>query len=338
MTGVKGRKLAGAGLIRSAAPAAIVVMVLTFLPLQISSNVLLNFMTFTMIIALAAQGWNLLGGYGGQFSFGHAAFFGAGAYAMALLQVRFGINAWLALPLAILGGAILGVIIGYLSFRAKLRGSYFALVTLAFAEVLRIAANAAGFTGGAAGVLVPLRLDSSNIQFVDRRVFYWLALLAVSLVLVLTLRISRSRFGAQLVAIRENEDAARALGIDIFVTKMKVITLSAAITAAAGCLYTQKFLYLDANLAFGSWLSIEALAAPIIGGLGTALGPVIGAIVLRGLGEVTQTALAHFIGSAIPGMDLILFGILLILFVGFAPRGLLGLLNAIWLRFREVRK
>lgn len=310
-------------------PAAIlpVVLGLAVLPLAATSNTTLNFLGFVMIVTLAAQGWNLLAGFGGQFSFGHAAFFGMGAYAMALLQVRFGVNAWLALPAAMALGAITGFALGFLSFRAQLRGSYFALVTLAFAEVFRILANASSFTGGAAGVLVPLKVDAANFQFADKRAFYWVALAFVALVLGITQHISRTRFGAGLVAVRENEDAARALGVDAFRTKLKAITLSGAITATAGCLYTQKFLYIDANLAFGPWISVEALLAPIIGGIGTVLGPLAGAALLLGLGEVTKNAFAALLGGAIPGVDLVVFGVLLILSVAFAPNGVMGALK-----------
>ncbi len=306
---------------------AIVTLVLAVLPLGITSNVVLNFLAFAMIITLAAQGWNVLGGFGGQFSFGHAAFFGMGAYGMALLQVRFGLNPWIALPFAIALGGTVGFVMGFLSFRARLRGSYFALVTLAFAEVFRISANAWGFTGGAAGVLVPLRLDPANLQFADKRAAYWLALAMVAAVLLITHHLTASRFGAQLVAIRENEDAARALGVDTLAVKLKAITLSGAITAAAGCLYTQKFLYLDATIGFGPWISVEALLAPIIGGIGTVFGPLLGAILLLGLGEVTKTLFANLFGGAWPGADLVVFGILLIICVAFAPRGVLGVIQ-----------
>ncbi len=308
---------------------AIVTLVLALIPLGITSNVVLNFLAFAMIITLAAQGWNVLGGFGGQFSFGHAAFFGIGAYGMALLQVRFGVNSWLAMPLAIALGGAVGFAVGFLSFRARLRGSYFALVTLAFAEVFRISANAWGFTGGAAGVLVPLKLDSANMQFADKRMAYWLALAMVAVVLLITHHLTASRFGAQLVAIRENEDAARALGVDTLVVKLKAITLSGAITAAAGCLYTQKFLYLDATIAFGPWISVEALLAPIIGGIGTVFGPLLGAILLLGLGEVTKTLFANLFGGAWPGADLVVYGVLLIVCVAFAPRGVLGVIQRI---------
>jgi len=305
-------------------PIALVVAGLALVPLGTSSNTFLNFLVFALIITLAAQGWNVLGGYGGQFSFGHAAFFGTGAYAMALLQVRYGVNPWQALPMAIGLGAAVGWAIGFMSFRARLRGSYFALVTLAFAEVLRILANSFAFTGGAAGVLIPLRVEAANFQFAERTTFYWLVLGFVATALVITQMIARSRFGAQLVAVRENEEAARALGVDALAVKMRAITLSGAITAAAGCLYAQKFLYLDANIAYGPWISVEALLAPIIGGLGTVFGPIVGAVALLGLGELTKGAAGN-----VPGIDLVVYGALLIVCVAFAPRGLLGLVASL---------
>lgn len=306
------------------APLAAAALLLAALPALFPSSAALNFLGFVMVIALAAQGWNLLAGYGGQFSFGHAAFFGMGAYAMALLQVRLGLNPWLALPVAVALGGLTGLAIGFLSFRAGLRGSYFALVTLAFAEVFRILANAAAFTGGAAGVLVPLRIGAAQFQFADKATFYWVALGFVVAAMGLTRLVERSRFGAQLVAVRENEEAARALGVDTVRVKLKAITLSGAVTAAAGCLYAQKSLYLDANIAFGPWISVEALLAPIIGGLGTVFGPLAGTFLLLGLGEGTKSLLAALTGSAVPGADLVLFGVLLILAVAFAPRGIMG--------------
>jgi branched-chain amino acid transport system permease protein len=307
-------------------PIAAVTVALAAVPFATDSNTLLNFLVFALIVTLAAQGWNILGGYGGQFSFGHAAFFGMGAYAMALAQVRYGVNPWLALPFAIALGAAVGWATGFLAFRARLRGSYFALVTLAFAEVFRILANASTFTGGAAGVLIRLELAPSNFQFAERAVFYWIVLAFVAAVLILTQALARSRFGAQLVAVRENEEAARALGVDALAVKLRAITLSGGVTAAAGCLYAQKFLYIDANIAFGPWISVEALLAPIIGGLGTVFGPLVGAVVLLGLGEVTKVAFAGWFGGAVPGVDLVVFGVLLVLCVAFAPRGMIGLL------------
>jgi branched-chain amino acid transport system permease protein len=295
---------------------------LALIPLSVASNTLLNFLVFTLIIAIAAQGWNILGGYGGQFSFGHAAFFGTGAYATAILQVHLGLNAWIAFAIGIGAGALVGLVIGFLSFRSGLRGSYFALITLAFAEVLRILANASAVTGGAAGILIKLDVRPANFQFHSRAAFFWIALAIVAVVLVVTRWLEHSRFGAQLMAVRENEDAARALGVDALKVKLGAITLSAAVTAAAGCLYAQYFLYLDSTIAYGVWISVEALLAPIVGGIGTVFGPLIGALALHGLGNLTSLMVGR-----IPGIDLVVYGVLLVLVVAFAPNGLLGLVT-----------
>jgi len=295
-------------------------------PLLVSSNVVLNFMVFTLIIALAAQGWNLLGGYGGQYSFGHAAFFGTGAYLTAILQVRYGMNAYPAFAAGIAAAALVGLVIGSLAFRSGLRGSYFALVTLAFAEVFRVLANASEVTGGAAGILIRLQADPANFQFAQRGTFVWVAGALVVLALLATLALERSRLGAQLVAVRENEAAAQALGVDVIAVKLRTITLSAGMTGAAGGLYAQYFLYLDAQIAYGTWISVEALLAPIVGGAGTVFGPVLGAVILHGIGEATKS-----IAGSIPGIDLVVFGIVLILVVRYPPREIPGLLRA-WRR------
>ena len=293
--------------------------------LFVTSNVVLNFLVFTLILAIAAQGWNLLGGYGGQYSFGHAAFFGMGAYVSAILQQRFGVNAYPAVAFGIAAAALLGYAIGAMVFRAGLRGSYFALVTLAFAEVLRILANATEITGGAAGLLISLNLGAGNLQFANRSSFLILAAVLLAFAMLITLALEKSRIGAQLVAVRENEAAAAALGVDILAVKLRAISLSAALTGAAGALYAQYFLYIDSNIAFGTWISVEALLAPIIGGAGTVFGPLIGALILQGLSEGTKMLIGK-----IPGVDLIIFGVLLILVVRFPLHRIPGLLAARW--------
>ena len=293
--------------------------------LFVTSNVVLNFLVFTLILAIAAQGWNLLGGYGGQYSFGHAAFFGMGAYVSAILQQRFGVNAYPAVAFGIAAAALLGYAIGTMVFRAGLRGSYFALVTLAFAEVLRILANATEITGGAAGLLISLNLGAGNLQFADRSSFLILGAVLLALAMLITLALEKSRRGAQLVAVRENEAAAAALGVDILAVKLRTISLSAALTGAAGALYAQYFLYIDSNIAFGTWISVEALLAPIIGGAGTVFGPLIGALILQGLSEGTKMLIGK-----IPGLDLIIFGVLLILVVRFPLHRIPGLIAARW--------
>jgi branched-chain amino acid transport system permease protein len=306
------------------APILIVIAALATVPLLTASNVVLNFLILALMIALVGQGWNVLGGYGGQYSFGHAAFFGSGAYVTAIVQMRYGVDAWTGFALGIAGGALTGAAIGALTFRSGLKGSYFALVTLAFAEVLRILASVAPITGAGVGILIALDLRPQAFQFQSRAPFYWILLGLVGVSLVIVRLIEQSRFGAWLVAVRENEDAARAR------VKLAAITVSAAMTAAGGAFYAQYFLFIDSGIAYGPWISVEALLAPIVGGIGTVFGPLLGALVVRTLGELTKLGT----GDA-PGLDLVIYGGLLILVVAFAPRGLAGVLSD--LRGRVVR-
>ena len=304
--------------------------VLVFIPLFGASNVTLNFLVVALLVALAGQGWNILGGYGGQFSFGHAAFFGAGAYVTAILQVRYGVNAWLGYIAGIAAGALVGAVIGFLAFRSGLKGSYFALVTLAFAEVLRIVASVAPMTGAGVGTLIKLDMRPEAFQFQSRAAFYWIILFLVFISLLIAARLEQTRFGAWLVAIRENEDSARALGVDVFSVKLRAMILSAAMTAAAGCFYAQYFLFVDSTIAFGSWISIEALLGPIVGGSGTVFGPLAGALVVRLLGEA-----AKLVAGDAPGIDLAIYGAVLVGVIAFAPRGVVGLIATIFTRLRS---
>jgi branched-chain amino acid transport system permease protein len=310
---------------------AAVVAVLAAVPLLTQSNVVLNFLAVTLMIALAGQGWNILGGYGGQYSFGHAAFFGTGAYVTAILQARYGVNAWLGFAAGIASGAALGAIVGALAFRAGLRSAYFALITLAFAEVLRILASVTPVTGAGVGILLKLDLRAQAFQFQSRAAFYLIILALVAAALIIAHAIERSRFGVWLIAVRENEDAAMALGVDATAVKIAAMTLSAAITAAAGCFYMQYFLFIDAGIAYGTWISIEALLTPIIGGVGSVFGPLFGALLVKSLGEG-----AKLVTGDAPGLDLMIYGAVLIVVIRFAPRGIVGALAA--LRHRIARR
>ena len=298
---------------------AAVLGVLAAVPLVVHSNVTLNFLVAALMIALVGQGWNILGGYGGQYSFGHAAFFGTGAYVTAILQVRYGVNAWFGFAAGIAAGAALGGALGALVFRSGLRGSYFALVTLAFAEVLRIIASVAPITGAGVGTLIKLDLGIRALQFQSRAVFYWIILALVGVSLVIAQLIERSRFGAWLIAVRENEDAAKALGVDASTVKSIAMVVSAAITAAAGCFYAQYFLFVDSGIAYGTWISVEALLTPIIGGVGTVFGPLLGALAVKGMGEG-----AKLLTGDAPGLDLTIYGAVLVLVIWIMPRGLIG--------------
>jgi branched-chain amino acid transport system permease protein len=309
----------------------LVVAVLATVPLLTVSTVVLNFLVMALLIALVGQGWNVLAGYGGQYSFGHAAFFGTGAYVTAIVQMRYGVNAWIAFVLGIAGGALVGAAIGALAFRSGLKGSYFALVTLAFAEVLRILASVAPITGAGVGILIALDLRPQAFQFQSRVPFYWIVLALVAIALLIVRLIERSRFGAWLVAVRENEDAARAVGVDTARVKIAAMTISAAITAAGGGFYAQYFLFIDSGIAYGPWISIEALLAPIVGGIGTVFGPLLGALVVKTLGEI-----AKLVTGGAPGLDLVIYGSVLILVVAFAPQGIAGLLTQLRLRLTRL--
>ena len=296
---------------------ALVVAALTW---ALESGVWLTFIMTALYAALLAQSWNLLGGYGGQFSFGHALFFGTGAYVQALVQLRLGWNAWAAITLAVGAAAAVGAGLGALTFRYGLKGSYFALVTLAFAEVFRILALSFDFTGGGVGLMVPLRESFANMQFASRKGYIVLVLALLVAALLVTAWLRHSRFGAQLQAVRDNEDAARAIGIDPWAVKLGATALSAAFMGAGGAFYVQVFQYIDPSLAFGPSTSVEALVAAIVGGMGTLWGPVLGAAVLHLLAEWTRNLFGQ-----LPGLNMIVYGSVLVLIVMFVPRGLSGI-------------
>jgi branched-chain amino acid transport system permease protein len=306
-----------------AAPAALLAVALSY-PLVLRSNFAVNFGVLVLFFALIGQSWNIAAGFGGQLSFGHAVFFGTGAYCSTILQLKLGWNPWTGLLASAGAGALVGALIAGLSFRFGLRGSYFALITLAFAEAFRILANAVEFTGGGLGLLIPLKRSAMNFQFSERIGFYYtiLGLAALSIGIAIWLR--RSRFGARLAAIRENEDAARALGIDTYREKIKVMALSGALCALGGTFYAQYFLYIDPTVVFGVDKSVEMLLVSMIGGSGTVYGPLIGSLLLTLVGEYTRSI------TSAQGLSLIIYGGLLILIIGFLPNGLVDLFKLRW--------
>ena len=288
-------------------------------PLLVHSSFWLNLLTLMLFFGYLGGSWNILGGYAGQFSFGHAAFFGTGAYVTAILQLTLGLNPWLTLPLAAAGGAAVGLVTGFLSFRYGLRGSYFALITLAFAEVLRVLATTARITNGGQGLVIPFRAGFGNFQFVGKSGYYYVALGMTLVSLAVAWAIEHSRFGARLMAVRENEEAAEALGVNAFRHKLAAITLAGLMAGAGGTFYVQMFFYVDPRIAFGPAMSVESLLVSIIGGMGTIAGPLLGSVVLHLLGDLTRKALVDA-----PGISLVLYGVLLILILRYLPNGLIG--------------
>ena len=298
----------------------VVFIVIGLAPVVIESEFWLNAVLLTLYAALLGQSWNILGGYGGQFSFGHALFFGVGAYTVAVFQVEFGINPWIGFIAAGLLSASVAVGVGFLTFRSGLRGSYFALITLAFAEVFRILSNSVSWTGAGEGILIKLDQRAEMMQFASLSHYFWL-LWVITLACFLTVwSLGHSRFGARLMAVRDNEDAAAAIGVDAFSVKLKAMALSGMFSGLAGAFYCQKFLYLDPGIAFGPAVSVESLLVPIVGGLGTLFGPLLGAAALHSVAEIAR----ELIGDA-PGLNMVVFGILLVVMVMFLPRGINGL-------------
>jgi branched-chain amino acid transport system permease protein len=309
---------------------ALFVLVVACVPLITDSGVALNFVMMALYAALLAQAWNVLGGFGGQFSFGHALFFGTGAYVQAIAQVQGGLNPWLALLLAAVAAAAVGIFVGALSFRYGLKGSYFALVTLAFAEVFRILALSVPFTGAGSGLMVPLKESFANMQFGSRTGYLYLVLAMVAVALLVTCWLKRSRFGAYLQAVRDNEEAAQAIGVNPFVVKLVAIALSAALMGAAGAFYVQVFQYIDPAIAYGPGVSVEALVAAIVGGLGTLWGPILGAAALHVLADLTRNLFGQ-----LPGINMVIYGVVLVGIVMFLPRGIAGVgqsVRELWTR------
>ena len=289
------------------------------LTLLLDSGVWLNFIMMALYAALLSQAWNILGGYGGQFSFGHALFFGTGAYAQAIAQLQFGVNAWAALALAVLAAAVVAAVVGALSFRYGLKGSYFALVTLAFAEVFRVLAVTLGFTGGGVGLMLPLQPSVGNLQFASRQGYIALVLALLVAALLVTAWLRHARWGAQLQAVRDNEDAARAVGVNPFRIKLLATLLSGGFMGAGGAFYVQVFQYIDPAIAYGPASSVEALVGAIVGGMGTLWGGVLGAVALHLLAEATRNLFGN-----LPGLNMVVYGSVLVLIVMVMPRGLSG--------------
>jgi branched-chain amino acid transport system permease protein len=306
--------------------AAVAVAVPPFLSTYVVHNLVL-----IAFFAFLGSAWNVLGGYAGQFSFGHAAFFGIGAYTSTLLLVRGGVSPWIGLAAGGLLAAAFGCFAGYLAFRYGLRGPYFALVTLAFAEMLRLVAVNWMAIGGPMGILIPLPKGGDSLarlQFREKLPYYYVMLGLLAATLWLTRRIERSRLGYCLVALRENEDAAQASGVDTRTAKLAAMGVSAFLTALGGGFYAQYFSFIDPTLTFGVSVSVEILLRPIVGGPGTLVGPLLGSLVLTPLSEVTRSLI-----RGRPGIDVMIYGLILVLVVTFLPRGLVGA----WERLRPAR-
>jgi len=276
-----------------------------------------------LYFAYAGQAWNIMFGFAGQLSLGHALYVGLGAYTAAALFVKFGVGPWIGLLLAVPVAVIVGAFIGFLAFRFGVSGVYFAILTIAFAEFARIGFDHFSWVGGSAGFFLPVAQRSANNLWRlrgDPTMFYYVILTATVFVFLLCHLLLRSRIGYFWQAIREDEEAARALGINTFRYKMLAVSLSAGLTAFGGVFYAFYYNNLFPEQIFHISQSIEIILGPIIGGVGTLFGPILGAFLLTGLAEsLTETLSA--LGLDLPGAKQVFYGICLLVVVLALPDG-----------------
>lgn len=292
------------------------------LPLIVTDTYSLHFIWKVLFWATLAAAWNIAGGYGGLFSLGHAAFFGLGAYTSILLYTQAGISPWLGM---LVGGVValaFSLVIGVLTLR--LRGSFFALASIAFAEVLRIAVvNGRSVTGGAEGISIPFAPGLANMIFHDRASYVVLVAAVLFVIGAITMLIERSALGYSLAAMREDADAAEALGIDTVRVKLISISISAFLSAIAGTLYAFYILLIEPSTVLSIGFSVEIALIAIIGGMGTVLGPLVGAVLIVPLSEYLRAEFA----ASFQGLYLLIYGGILIVMVVFLPNGLISALR-----------
>ena len=320
---------------RGLAPAVVFFALAAAIPLVVSDAFFLDGLVLILIWGTSAAAWNVAGGYAGQISLGHSAFFGLGAYGAAVLGTRWGLSPWLGLVVGAFIAMAIGLLIGYLSNR--LRGPYFVLATIAFSQVLLIVGSRwRGFTAGSEGIPVPFRPGFWTLGIADKRIWVAILLGLAVLVYLVELYLERARRGYQLAAVREDEDAALSLGVPARWLKVAAICVSAAITAVCGALWAQYIGFVDPFYVFSVDLSTRFALAAIIGGLGTALGPFLGAALVTTIETALRAQFGGISGGFI-GIYLVAYGCTLMVMVRWAPRGLVGWLDERWRQRAVVR-
>ncbi len=284
----------------------------------------------TLFYAGMSSAWNIVGGYAGQLSLGHAAYMGIGAYTATLLYLKMGVSPWIGIIAAIIIAAAVSALISYPSF--KLHGTFFAMSTLAFGEVMRIIANYwRGLTNGSVGLSIPFKPSLAHLMFEERVGYVYFAMIFLAVVLVISSRIKESRAGYYLNAIRENEIAARSLGINTSLYKLYASVISASLAAVGGVFYAFYILYIDPSGLMDSAISIQFTLMAIIGGLGTLWGPVVGAILIIPLSEFMRA----WLGGVGQGLHLVIYGLIMVVVVIVSPG---GLINGYKVIIRKIKK
>ncbi|NCF67214.1 MAG: branched-chain amino acid ABC transporter permease [Chloroflexi bacterium] len=309
----------------------VLILLLLILP-NFLDQFLMSLAVLILYWAYLGNAWNILGGYAGQFSFGHAMFYGIGAYTSTVLLVDYGISPWVGMLAGALLAGLFGALVAFLLFRFGIRGHFFALGTFAIAEMVRLVATELEIINTSIGIHIPLVKgdDWLRLQFEETIANYYYVILGLFVLgMIVTISIVRRRLGYYFQAIREDEEAADSLGIDVLRYKVIAMAISGALTAIGGSFFAQYFLFVDPSIAFGVSLSVQILLRPIVGGIGTIWGPLVGAILLTPLSELTREivrdppAVLSFIEGR-SGVDVMLFGAILIVVILFMPNGLVG--------------
>jgi branched-chain amino acid transport system permease protein len=308
---------------RRAAMALFLLFLVLLLAPWFANDYLLTVLILIFYFAYTGQAWNIMMGFAGQLSLGHAIYIGLGGYTAAVLFGYFGISPWVGSLVAILFAISCGAVIGFLAFRFRVAGVYFAILTIAFAEFARIGFDHFTYVGGSAGFFLPVSNYAQSDLWTLRGkpiMFYYLSLGMTVGAVILCHIMLRSRIGYFWQAIREDEEAARAVGIDTFRYKLLAVIISAAMTSLAGVFFAFYYNNLFPEEVFSINRSIELILAPFIGGIGTLFGPILGAFMLTGLAETLTTTLAAF-GIDVPGAKQIFYGICLLLVITVLPEG-----------------
>lgn len=309
-------------------PLLVLLLLLAMLAFPMSNPglYLLQIGVMAFYFALLGTAWTVAGGYTGLFSLGQAVFVGMGAYVSTLLFIHNGLTPWLGILVGALAAAVLAVAMGYPIFRFGLRGDYFALVTIAVGEIgYQIANGLSNVTGGPQGVSLPLKENAiSAMQFPSMTGYYYLAMALWVVGMVVVLWIGRSRLGLLMMAIRDDEDAAARTGIHVRSVKLIAFAVSAALSALAGTLYAQTYLFFDPATIMGIGLSVQIALMAVFGGLRNPWGATIGALVLVPVAQVLSNSLS----ASLAGLDFVIYGLVLVLLMRFLPNGVLGLVKA----------
>ena len=295
------------------------------LPFVVRDPHALHVLIMILLYSFLGTGWNILGGYAGQVSLGHSAYFGIGAYTTTLLMMKSGISPLLGMCVGALVAVLVSLVVGGVCFR--LAGHYFAIATLAVAEIAVVIATNWDYIGAAVGLYIPLDYDGNwfkTLQFATKTGYYYLALTLLGLGMAVVAYIERSRPGLYFRAIKADPESARALGIDVFRQKLYAMALSALLVALGGAVYAQYVLFIDPESVLGVPLSIQIALIPVLGGVGSLCGPLIGALVLVPLSEYTRV----YLGGTGSGLDLVIYGLLIMLVAAYQPAGLMGIFQS----------